>query len=114
MQRHQDVRVGRTEKAARGVLRIQHRVRQPDIVQNVVHLARRNDAADGVLDLVAKPGSLLDSRTRLRAHMENKGAVIGCRKEVLSEEWNQQQHQQAAAQEHGDEQLAGTHQSRQH
>ena len=63
--------------------------RQPDVVDDVVELAGRDGAADGLFDEVKQPRGLLDARAGLATHMHQNLPGIDCREEVLAEEWPQ-------------------------
>src|ERR1700722_9784628 len=90
-QRDQDIGVVRTDQARCGVLKIQGTVWQADVVQDIVDLGRWNRLADVLLDQIAQPRGLLDTGSALRPQMQDKGAGIAAREEVLSEEGQQQE-----------------------
>ncbi len=102
-----DVGVGGTEETAGGVLGVHGGVGKADVVEDVVHLAGRDGLADGLLDEIAEPSGLLDAGSGLGADVQDEGAVVGGGEEVLAEERDQEQRDQAGEQEERDEELAG-------
>ena len=67
LERDEDVGIGCSEEAAGCVLRIHRRVRQANVVEDVVHLVWRDSRTNGLLDKIAKAGCLLDAGSGLGA-----------------------------------------------
>src|SRR6266478_8940919 len=82
---HQNIGVTRSYEARCAVHEIDSAVRQPDIVQNVVHLALGDLAAYGALNEIAQLRGLFDSRAALGAEMQDELTAVRVRKEILTE-----------------------------
>ena len=61
-----------------------------------VHLARRDDLADGGLDQIGEPRGLLDARAGLGPHVQDELAAVGGREEVLAEPGHERETREAA------------------
>src|SRR5580765_5494586 len=67
---NQDLRVGGADGAGVAVAEIDAAVGKADVVQNRYQFLGRNYLADGLIDLVGQAGSLLDTQSGARAHVQ--------------------------------------------
>lgn len=72
------------------MLRVDHAVRQTDVVEDVIHLIRWNGLADVLFDQIAEPRCLFNASAALGAKMQDERTGVAAWKEILSEERNQQ------------------------
>ena len=61
LQGYQHIGICGADRAGIAVGHVDAAVRQPDVVDDIVHLAGRDDLADGLLNKIAQTGSLLDA-----------------------------------------------------
>ena len=105
LQGYQHIGICGADRAAIAVGHVDAAVRQPDVVDDIVHLAGRDDLADGLLNKIAQTGSLLDPGARRGADMHENLAGIDGWEEVLAEERRQSEGQEHAREEPGNEGL---------
>ena len=81
---HHDVSISGSNQSRGSEHVVDCAVGQSDVIEDVVHLLRRNLLTDGRLDEVAKPGGFLNTRSGLYPHMQNELPVIAGWKEILT------------------------------
>src|ERR1700722_18056586 len=77
--------------------------REPDIVENIVHLTGGHDGSNVLLDFICQPRCFFHARSCLRSHVEDKVSAIAFRKEVLPKKGNENEHTDAQKKEGRDE-----------
>src|ERR1700751_426101 len=87
---HQNIGVARSDEARGAVHEIDSAVRQPDIVQDVVYLARGDLAAYGALNQIAQLRGLFDACSALGAKMQDELTTVRVWKEILTEPWHKE------------------------
>src|ERR1700688_3315043 len=98
---HQNIGVARSDEARGAVHEIDGAVRQPNIVQDVVHFALGDLAADGALNEVAKLGGFFDASTALGTEMQDELTAVGVRKEILTEPRDEEEGRSAGQKKDG-------------
>ena len=111
VQRDQDVGVARANRSRVAIGVIDGAIGQADIVHYVADFRGWNGLADGGLDLVAKPGRLLNAGTSLGPHMEDELPAVGIGEKVLAEPGNEDETAETDEQKEGDEENAPVHQA---
>ncbi len=103
LERDHDVGVRGADGARGRVRQVDGAVGQADVVEDRVHLARRDDLPDGGFDQVGEPRGLLDAGAGLGAHVQDELAAVGVGEEVLAEPGHQPAAATTAQQEARDE-----------
>ena len=106
LERDENIRVGGAEEPAGCVLGVHGRVGKADVIEDVVHLVLRDGGTNGLLDEITQTCGFLDTGSGFGADVEDEGAVIAVGKEILSEQRDEQQRNEADEQEEGYEDFA--------
>ena len=113
LQADEGVAVFRPDRSGILVGHIDAAVRQPDVVDDVVELLRRDGPADDLLDEIELTRRLLDARAGLGAHMHQDLPGIHGGEKVLAQEREQAEGEQYADEKSGDESFRSTEGERQ-
>src|SRR5215470_18808173 len=106
LQGHHNVAVVCSKRTVGQMLRVQGAVRQADVVQNVVDLARGNLFAYFVFDQIKEARGLFNAKTGRPTYVEDELAAVGIGEEVFAKEGKQEKHNKAGQQECGNEDAA--------
>ena len=103
-ERDEDVGVTRAEEAGGGVLGVEDRVGEADVVEDVVGSFGGNGRADALFDLVAELGGFFNACAGRGADVQDEGAVVARGgKKLRPRKGMSRKTQQAAEQEERDE-----------
>ena len=105
LQGYQHIGICGADRAAIAVGHVDAAVRQPDVIDDIVHLAGRDDLADGLLSKIAQTRRLLDPGSRRGADMHENLTRIDGGEKVLAEERRQSEGQEHAGEDPGNEGL---------
>src|SRR5271165_6545163 len=102
-QRDQNVGVHGADGRGSAVGQIDGAVGEPDVIDDRAQVPRRDDAAQGFLDLVANFRGLFNASAGFGSHVQLELPAIADREEVLSQPGNEQKRYRADRQESRDE-----------